>query len=114
MEPVVQSGLLLASGAWVGVPEYLRMEYDRRRAELREWMESIQSRGIPCTFDIEESIEALPTRIIEIAKEHGASLIAMASQSGGMSSALLGSVTRDLVRHSSCPVWVIHVPYQEK
>jgi len=109
IEPVVQSGLLLASGAWVGVPEFLKLEYDRRKSDLREWMEEVQVQGIPCTFDIEESIQPLPHRIIEIAKEHGDSIIALAGQSGGFSAAVLGSITRDLVRNASCAVWVYHV-----
>lgn len=112
MEPVIQGGLLLASGAWVGVPEFLKLEYDRRRSELREWMESVQAQGIPCTFDIEESVDALPHRIIEMAREHGASMIAIAGQSGGFSAALLGSIARDVVRHASCPVWVLHESHQ--
>lgn len=35
-------------------------------------------------------------------------MIAMAAHSGPLASALLGSVTRTVVRGATCPVWVIH------
>jgi nucleotide-binding universal stress UspA family protein len=108
LEPVVQSGLLLASGAWVGIPEFLKIEQDRKRDELRQWMEEYQAQGIPCTFDIEESLKTLPERIIEVAREHQAGMIALAGKSGGFSAALLGSIARDIVRGAHCPVWVLH------
>ena len=108
LEPVVQSGLLLASGAWVGIPEFLKLEQDRKRAELKEWMEKIQEQGVPCTFELEESTQPLPERIIDVAREHQASVIALAGKSGGFSAALLGSIARDIVRGAHCPVWVLH------
>jgi nucleotide-binding universal stress UspA family protein len=100
--------LLLASGAWVGIPEFLKLEQDRKRTELKEWMEKIQEQGVPCTFELEESIQPLPERIIDVAREHQASIIALAGKSGGFSAALLGSIARDTVRGAHCPVWVLH------
>jgi DNA polymerase-3 subunit alpha len=47
-------------------------------------------------------------RIIEVAREHQAGMIALAGKSGGFSAALLGSIARDIVRGAHCPVWVLH------
>jgi nucleotide-binding universal stress UspA family protein len=44
----------------------------------------------------------------------GYGMIAMAAESGGAATILLGSVTRKVMRGASCPVWVIRKPKVEK
>jgi nucleotide-binding universal stress UspA family protein len=46
--------------------------------------------------------------ILDFAKTEGIELISMISQIGPVASAIIGSTTRQVLRHAECPVWVQH------
>jgi nucleotide-binding universal stress UspA family protein len=108
----------------LGIPSYLTLEpvylpADLYQQEYDDYRKSIEARGkdlveqatlagVKADFDLARRGQgSVAEGIIRLAKRLDA-MIAVASQSGAVTSALLGSTTRQLMRGSEQPVWVIH------
>jgi nucleotide-binding universal stress UspA family protein len=88
--------------------EYLRSDLQRRKAELTGLAEQARARGVKVDIVLDSKVRSIVDSIVSAAKRGKADLIAMASQTGPVATALLGSVTRQLLRSATCPVWVVH------
>lgn len=108
IEPVFESGVYLLGGAWVPVRNYFSRTADLREAELKKWTAYARSKGVSCSHHLGLKSRGTKDSILAFAKAEKASLIAMASQSGAISSVLLGSIARGILRESSLPVWIVH------
>lgn len=108
IEPVFQSGMYLLGGAWVPVHNYFSAEADERRTQINSWCEWASARGIPVECKVQEESRNVADAILELAEATPNSMIAMAARSGPITSVLVGSVTRNIVRQAPCPVWVLH------
>jgi len=75
---------------------------------LEEWRNEAIARGVPCSFEINQSAGNLAQQILECAERNRVSMVALAALSGRLSSTLFGSVTRELVRNSTLPAWILH------
>jgi len=80
-----------------------------RKEEAERWAEWGREQGATVSVAIEDLVTAdVASAILARAHETPSSLVVMASQTGPVESAMLGSVTRKIVRHASCPVLVLH------
>jgi nucleotide-binding universal stress UspA family protein len=88
----------------------IERDFARRKAEVASLAEDAKRRGIKATgITDNRSGEVSPVpAILKRVKNIGADTIAMGAQSGPIVSAILGSVTRQVIRQAKCPVWVIH------
>jgi len=79
------------------------------REALDEAGSEAERYGVPCQTDI---LEGDPARCIaEAARFHGADLVVVGSRGhGGLMSAVLGSVSRQLLTESPVPVMVVRAP----
>ena len=107
MEPILQAGAYLFSGSWVSTPEYLTEEEGSRRQMADRWAEKAQMRGVKIKIHFQPAQNTTSEAILEQAKSQNVAWIAMAAESGSVTSALLGSITRQVVRDSNCPVYVV-------
>lgn len=98
-----------------GLPEYYAdyqtaLEDEQRAHEktAAQWAAHAKARGVKTmvVFNRSRSESAAQAIVKQAKKEAG--IIAMASHSGAFTSALLGSSTRQVLRHSTQPVWVLH------
>ncbi len=105
IEPVVQSGAFLLGGGWVPISGYLEKEEKKQREIAERWIRKAKSHGIDAQFVLDYSKHGVLSAIHEHAKNH--CFIAMAAQSGPLSAAFLGSITRQVARSASCPVWLV-------
>ena len=80
-------------------------EHQEKRA--KGWAEWAQAMGTDCDYIIDASGENVEDQICEAARNFSSNLIVMEGQSGPIKVAILGSVTRSVVRASSCPVLVL-------
>jgi len=87
---------------------YVEQDIQERKDTANKWMQSIKQQGVKAELLFNEKPDYVVTAILKAFKKSKASLIAMASHSGAIETALLGSVTRQVVRSATCPVWVIH------
>ena len=88
-------------------------ELEANKKTAKEMYNAAKLRGIRVDVVFDRSkIGSASEAILKRAKRFG-SIIAMVSHSGPIASVLMGSTTRQVVRYSDQPVWVIH-PKEKK
>lgn len=105
VEPLIQSGTTLLGGGWLPSTEFITRAEEAARKTLKHWVNEALQAGVKATFTIQTA--PLPVRDIVLSAARKADLIAMSAESGPMATALVGSVTRQVVREAQCPVWVV-------
>jgi nucleotide-binding universal stress UspA family protein len=108
LDPIAQSGVTMLGGGWVSVEAYLDQEASQHGSEAKAWIERAERMNVQTRFISEKFREPISEAIVEYvsALDEPPALIAMVSQTGPLASAFLGSVTRDVIRLSPCPVYI--------
>jgi nucleotide-binding universal stress UspA family protein len=83
-------------------------ELDVRRAEATQLAQEAESAGLRISISVEQNTKGSVADSIVKKANLQSSFIAMAAHSGGLRTALIGSVTRRVIRNASCPVWILH------
>lgn len=109
IEPMVQTGVYMAGGGWVSVQNYIETESEAREQESRSWVEEAQKAGVEAKFFIEEKPGFITDSLNQYITQHAVDMIAVGSKSGPVSTVVIGSIARQMVREASCPVWVVHI-----
>ena len=89
-----------------------QIEDQSHRAQL--WIDWARKEGVTAHFFIDSSFKPIDDLILETVDSQEADMIAMEAQSGPMSAAFLGSYTRNVVRKSHCPVYVLTRHFYDK
>lgn len=89
-------------------PHFMEEQVSLARNKAEEWVKSAKEEGVDCGFVLDERPVSVVQGILAEAKKMPSGIIAMASQTGPVTSVILGSVTRMVVRQAPCPVWTIH------
>jgi nucleotide-binding universal stress UspA family protein len=110
IEPVIQSGVYLLGGGFVSFPEYVLQDEERKQKMCEKYVAAGKKVGVAVDVNINPGHGNTANAIIEQAQLGKTDLIAMAAESGAFSAALIGSVTRQVVRAAPCPVWVLRAP----
>ncbi len=87
--------------------EYMEQDVEQKRKIAEEWQDVAAKEGITLDIVFNRKPAYVVDSLLEAAEQLKDGMIAMASQRG-RGAALLGSITRDLIRRSPDPVWVIH------
>jgi nucleotide-binding universal stress UspA family protein len=69
--------------------------------------EKCKKNGIRCHAIVQSWCTSTSDAVLKIANKEKVDLIAMAAQSGPVSSALLGSATRQVIRNAIKPIWIL-------
>jgi nucleotide-binding universal stress UspA family protein len=111
---MVQSGVNMLGGGWVSVDAYVEPTPEDHRAEAKRWQQRASEEGVHCVFKSENFREPLSDAIVEYVRslDEASVLISMISHTGNMQAAILGSVTRDVIRQSPCPVYIAGRSYE--
>ncbi len=80
----------------------------KRIKKAKIWSEFLTSKGLEVGTVIERQDSAPGKAIIDAAKDAQADLIAMPTYSGTLTQRLIGSVARDVLMQSDCPVLIVH------
>ncbi len=96
--------------------ELMAQDLLKRKAQTNDLVEYAKSQGVTATAKVDNQAKEpnVAAAILKAATKAKADTIAMASQSGRVASALLGSVTRQVLRGAKHPVWVIHPRAREE
>jgi nucleotide-binding universal stress UspA family protein len=108
IEPILQSGSYLMGGGWIPFSGIFPRERKQRESQMRVWGRWARARGVQTEALIADEGANVPDTIVELGADPRIALIAMGANSGPLSSRLLGSLSREVVRRASCPVWVLH------
>ncbi len=110
IDPVVQSGAYLLGGGWVPTQDELGDQQGAYRARKQkvaeEWIQEAQKHRVDTDVHFDSGQGPISDLILRHARTQKSSWIAMAAESGAVKSALIGSITRQVVRQAACPVWV--------
>lgn len=107
VEQVFQSGVYLLSGGWIPVPVFIEKQRLKKEEAAGKFMSLAQQRGVDCNLSIDDTSLSITESIFKHARDTKAGLIVMEAESGPVSTSILGSVTRQIVRSATCPVLVI-------
>jgi nucleotide-binding universal stress UspA family protein len=107
IEPLIQSGLVSLGGGWVSIPNYLSEVESGQKHQLEKWASPGRRKGIKIDTAITSDAMNTADAVMNFAKTSGIGLIAMAAESGAVASTVLGSVSRQVVRLSPWPVWIL-------
>lgn len=107
-------GYTLPEGSIVASPRMLQDLADRVDVHLAEWKRKAESLGA-VNVATAKSIGEPASRIVDFAREGSFDVIVMGTHGRtGVRHALLGSVAERVVRHSRCPVLVVHPEAKEE
>ncbi len=106
IEPVIQSGVYLFSGGWLPMAQYFAHDQQARKEAAEIVGDKAKAFGIPFSWTADPDCTSVTQSILNYVKQNQIDVIAMAAESGSTKSAVIGSITRQIVRLAPCPVWV--------
>lgn len=99
------------AGVIVALPEYnafAEADTKAKHETAKRWEELAKTHGVKVECVISNEGNFVEEAIFSEIKKRNPDMIALASNSGRVASAMLGSIARKVVRNAPCPVWVIH------
>lgn len=101
-------------GPWQGRPVVVEsmlkdMETSRTK-DAKDLAELLKQQNVRSSILVQRGRKNVSADIVEIAKKNNVNLIALASSSGPVTQAILGSVSRDVLLQAHCPVLIFHRP----
>lgn len=106
LDPIIQQGVYSLGGGWVSVQNFIDEELEQKNKQFARLESEIRKRNVSVSHVLDSSPGGLIESIEKAAKDNGADMISVLTQSGSWGAALLGSVARGLVRTSPVPVLV--------
>lgn len=83
-------------------------EFAKTEKTGKAWRTELRAKGISCELVIDRKSIFVAGGILATARRQKVGMVAMVSHTGRVAAALLGSATREVLRNSPCPVWVVH------
>jgi len=106
LDPIIQQGVYSLGGGWVSVQNYIDEEFVQKNQQVQKFEALLRKRDINVSHVFDTSPEGLIESIERAAKDSGADMVSVLTQTGTWGAALLGSVAQGLVRNSTLPVLV--------
>lgn len=109
-QPLADSGIpysAMTYGIFYFPDNYFREIEQANVERTNERVNRARARDVQCDSVIATRGSSIAETIATYSDENNVDLIAMAAQSGTIETALLGSVTRQVVRQAPCPVWIM-------
>lgn len=103
----------VAFSAYPAYKNYFEEEVQARQHDASEWAKVAQAAGVQAETVVDYRMSGSVSQAILNRSQNRGGMIAMAAHSGPITSALLGSTTRQVVRSAKCAVWIVH-PTQAK
>jgi nucleotide-binding universal stress UspA family protein len=106
-DPIYQADVYMLGSPWLPTNEYVGYELERQRRRADKWARWARNQGVICESLLDTETVNIAESVVALVRRRGSGLVALAALNGPVATALLGSVTRQLVRIAECPVWVI-------
>lgn len=109
IQPYTSGNILFPGSYWGPYIDYFKAAKASAKKHGDAWQALAKKHRVQVeTFVDDRGSRSTWESILSYAKKNDISMIAMESLSGPVSSAVIGSVTRQVVRHAECPIWTIH------
>lgn len=95
-------------GGWVSVEHLLRDIAEERRKDAGRWVALAEERGFHCEVIIDEAHGIFADDLLRTIEEKRVDLVVMPSFVTKLETILVGSLTRQVIRHTKVPVLVRH------
>lgn len=106
LDPILQQGVYAVGGGWVSVQSYLDEDTKEKEETLKGLVRKLEAKGVKAKWSLDTTSPSLIQGAVAYAEKTEADLIAVLTQSGKLTTAVLGSVARQLIRTSSVPVLI--------
>lgn len=110
IEPIVQSGVSLLGGSWSPLFTFFGEQVERQLKHARAWARWADHQGVEVELQIHSSGGSISDALFGIAREKPGCYIVMVEKVGLITSTLVGSLVRGVVRHAPCPVFAMKPP----
>ncbi len=107
IDPILTSGAVMFGGGSVYLGAYLKEETIALQKQAHRWVARGEKLGVQVDFKILPRGRGVVDSIIKESKSAKSDLVAMSTGTGTIESVIIGSFTRQVVRSSEAPVWVI-------
>ncbi|MEO5970194.1 MAG: universal stress protein [Bdellovibrionia bacterium] len=107
LSPLLQSGVSLMGGGWVTPPDFMGPVESEKQKLAEKWIARALEKGIIANYSLSMGEGSASQAILKEAEIKNIGLIALAAESGAAEAAVIGSITRQVVREAPCPVWVM-------
>ncbi|MGK5082493.1 universal stress protein [Bdellovibrionota bacterium FG-1] len=107
IDPVLQGGVYMGGPGWMPVGDFLQREEKEKRDRAAQWVDRAKTEDVDAEAVFSSEVSSVASEILEMARNKKMGMIALAAQSGRLTSAFLGSIARQVVREAHCPVWVV-------
>lgn len=87
---------------------YFAADLEAKSKVAATWVQDAAKSGVKVELILDEKPYYVLDGILKVCRKGKFDLIAMASHSGAISTAFLGSIARQVIRATMLPVWVIH------
>jgi nucleotide-binding universal stress UspA family protein len=114
IEPVIQSGVYMLSGGWIPTDRYYAEDKTLRQQPAKALELLAKQFEVPFRWVADSDCSSVTQAILKYIDENPVDLIAMAAESGPIASALIGSITRQIVMEAPCPVLVLKTQGSEQ
>lgn len=103
-------------GAAVTYDKFLSDDIKSREEVLSMLASEARKKGVRVETIVDKNPKTFPASdaILKTARKVKADLIVMSAQASSVQAAILGSITRQVLRDSQCPVWVLHSTNQSE
>ena len=95
------------------IRDYIDGEVWQARHHAHGWIRWAREKGVPTDLILEKRAGGITQLLLLHAQRIHATLILMEAQQSPLSSGVFGSVARQVVRHSHCPVWILSSRYAQ-
>ena len=114
LDPVVGIGLAAFPPFIPIPPETYEEEVKARKEQALRWAKEADGQGVRADTFVDARVVGSPSDAILRFSKKKPGMIAMAAHSGSLAAVMLGSTTRQVVRSSGVPVWIVHTPPKQK
>lgn len=94
---------------WLEGDRLLDDNLQKVKLHLSKWLNWAKKQNVHCDHIIKFGMKNIADATLELATKENSWMIAMATMTGPLSAAFLGSNARWVVRAAQCPVWVLYI-----
>jgi len=94
-------------GRMLTLDQIVEHQIESQSHRAQQWADWAAKEGVTAHYFIDSSYKGVDELVLDAIERHECDMVVMEAQSGPLSAALLGSYTRNVVRHAPCPVYVL-------